>query len=342
MLIMEDDVTIDATGKRGRWVTIAGGRRVFIASTKEVVKSDLKRLKKASTATLDKQVVTTQDGREITKYVYPEGVAQKKAQYKFARVAALLSERDKIEKKLRTRVRGMDRDSDEPPTKDQASALALLLISTTGIRAGEGETDGKATYAATSLERRHVSVKDNNVQLSFRGKAGVQIDLSFDDEELATGLRQCLGGKDSDPSGASIFQYEGSDGRPVSRDMLIRDLRGQSKIGADHYKLHDLRTCKALEVASQEVDKILGEEKPEIPFAPEGAKSSEVKAALKARRVLAKGYIDRVATAVSDQLKNTPSVAMADYTEPALIESMLESLGFAEPGSAGKGKFDVK
>jgi len=329
-------ITLDKSGVRGHWITTKGGARVFLPSSAEEEAADLDALKRAAEGSLDKVTITTKDGRQVTQYVYPEGLAEKKAEYKFARVQKLLSERDKIEASLRDGIG--DPSAGDPMSKDAIEKTAVLLILKTGIRAGdeEGRTGGGATYAASTLEKRHVTVEGDTVHLKFRGKAGVNQDVSVEDKQLAGAMRALLG-SDSNAAADKLFQH-GTPRKVVTRQGLI----GQMKVVNKHYKLHDLRTAKAQEVGSATVDALLKEDKPILPTVSALAKAKDIKKALRDRKALAKSYIDRVANAVSGQLGNKPAVALGDYTNPALIEHMLTELGFAQPVQTGKGKFDVK
>lgn len=161
-------------------------------------------------------------------------------------------------------------------------ATVLLLLDRTGFRPGS-DRDTKAAvkaFGATTLEAQHVRVEGDTLHFDFTGKKGVRIQKSLQDAMLADQIRprHARGGRLFEVTDASM------------RDYLQQDL------GAKGFKLKDFRTwngtAKALEVMKT------------LP------KPTTATAFKKAQRA--------VATAVSEHLGNTPSVALNSYIDPSV------------------------
>jgi DNA topoisomerase-1 len=158
---------------------------------------------------------------------------------------------------------------------DTAAAVRLMLL--TGMRpGGEANTQAeKQAYGATTLRKDHVSVDGNLIRFDFTGKKGVRIRGSVSDPALATLIERKLG-----EPGDKLF-----DTSAAKANQFVK-----ATAGGD-YKSKDLRTMKANEVAAEFVRAL-----------PVPRTSKERMESIKA-----------VATAVSQQLGNTPAVALKDY-----------------------------
>lgn len=281
---------------------------------------------KAGGTPAGKQVeFTRKDGTKGTKWVYPAEHVAKASDAKFSRVGDLAKQADKIEAKLRQEVRGKGEMT--PP---KMVAVIILLMRETGIRVGEGsdkpgKTKGDPTYGATSLQKQNVKLQGDAITLDFRGKSGVTHALKVRDHDLANALRQLLGGQDEvKGSKEPLFPK-------VTRQMVAARLK---KFNAN-YTAKDLRTLKASEAASAKVLEIINRQSDpepdpeEVPAGEEGKKKRKLSAKELARRK-ARALTKEVAQHVAGALGNTPSVALAKYIHPDVIEHMLRQRGLKE------------
>jgi DNA topoisomerase-1 len=284
----------------GNWITTKTGKHIFIGGVQRK-----RRPKKPLGVKSDS-----------------ESWQKKAALFKFAITSSMARNRDRLDFSTRREVERKQIDR----KKAVASVVRLMLL--TGIRVGggkdrtgvtyvhvKGQKDkkvAKTTYAATSLLKKHVSIKGNRVELNFRGKAGVMRKVVVTDKPLAESIRAFMGGKDSAPDdNSSLFQYK-DDGMTsvVSRYSVQKRIK---KFDPD-YKPKDFRTLKANEVATESVAKILGEEH-DIPRTEKG------------KVAFAKKIINRIGKETSRELGNKPSVALRNYVNPKLVETALEMLG---------------
>jgi DNA topoisomerase-1 len=109
------------------------------------------------------------------------------ASSKFARIRALDRVMPDVDKAL----------SDQAMTSD--TAAVAMLVRKMGVRPGKRAKLGRVqAYGATTLERRHVKVVGDRVQLDFIGKEGVRNQLELEDAELAKVLKRRMRGKTGD------------------------------------------------------------------------------------------------------------------------------------------------
>jgi DNA topoisomerase IB len=165
------------------------------------------------------------------------------------------------------------------------AAAAVRLMYLTGMRPGGDEDTGakEKAYGATTLLKSHVKVDDNVISYDFIGKKGVRIQNSVRDDALAGFISKRLTANDGDV----LFRASAAQANAV-----IKGAAGEI------FKAKDLRTLKANQLAADTIAKM------DVP-AGETARKEAVK---------------MVATVVSKQLGNTPSVALADYINPMVFE----------------------
>ena len=216
----------------------------------------------------EKYLATGVDSKGRTQYVYPKGVLAKGQRQKYARIERLQDKADDVMTRVVQDAKG-----------GRVEAQAVYTMYKTGFRPGS-ERDTKAdkqAYGATTLLRKQVKVKpDNKVSFDFIGKKGVHIKKTVKDSLLHNIMKERI--KDEhlfDTSDSEVREYF------------------QSKAGKQ-FKLKDIRTLKAFEVA----DEVL-----------ESTKSKDPKIIKK-----------QVVKAVSEELGNTAAVAASSYIAPKLEE----------------------
>lgn len=304
VVALNEEYKSDASG---RWVTIKG-RPVFIsADTPDEL--DLNALKPPTEAPDDDvTVVTMKDGRERKEY--SKEWLQKTARYKFAKVVDIERRREEIESALSKDVEDALAAGDMD--NNAQASLCALLIAKTGMRPGSpgqgtkvksGENKGvfQKTYGATTVQKKHVTIKGDTVRFRYLGKSGVQRDVSVTDPLIARGVTKLLEGKT--PS-KDVF-----DG--ISEDTLIRRVKRFNS----HYKTKDFRTAIAMQEATKAMAELLSGKRQEIPDKPEKVKA------------LARKLVGELGKKISAKLGNTPAVAISNYTSPALVEHFLSQYG---------------
>lgn len=181
----------------------------------------------------------------------------------------------------------VERDAD---TNDDAAAL--LLIRKLGMRPGSDKDTGadKQAHGATNLLARHVTVTGGRVELDFTGKKGVHIQLSTDDPVIVSAIRRRLESRSGDDR---LFQTNETRTRAYMRSTGV----------PAGFLLKDLRTVRANVDALREIA---------------GSDPPLTKVEFRRRRLA-------VATKVSEQLGNTPTLALSSYINPTVFSPWVKS-----------------
>lgn len=173
------------------------------------------------------------------------------------------------------------------------SAAALLLIRKLGMRPGSDRNTGaeKQAHGATNLLAKHATVSGSVTTLNFTGKKGVHIILKTKDpliNKVITDRRKTRMRNDRlfDTNEAQTRAYMQSTGVPAG------------------FLLKDLRTVHANVVALREVEK----KKNKVP---------QTKTEFRRWR-------REVAIAVSNELGNTPTLALASYINPTVFAKWVQ------------------
>ena len=90
------------------------------------------------------------------------------------------------------------------PRRETVLATLVRLLDTTLVRIGNDEyARTNRSYGLTTLRNRHADVKGSRLFLKFRGKSGIEHDVSLDDPRVARVVRRCQA-----MPGQDLFQYE--------------------------------------------------------------------------------------------------------------------------------------
>jgi DNA topoisomerase-1 len=124
------------------------------------------------------------------------------------------------------------------PGLSQCKVLAAVvrLLEATLIRIGTAEyaRDNKS-YGLTTLRRRHVSLAGQTLRFHFKGKSGVEHDVTINDRRIATVMKRCM-----EISGQELFHYHDATGekRSISSGSVNDFLRdtGRGEFTAKHYR----------------------------------------------------------------------------------------------------------
>ena len=182
-------------------------------------------------------------------------------------------------------------------------ATIVRLLDTTYMRVGNEEyAASNGSYGLTTLRTRHAGVRGNTLQLRFRGKSGVQQQVTLSDPRVARVVRRC-----QQLPGQDLFQYEDADGTVHtvgSSDVnsYLREIAAPSPRGAgvaedQHFTAKDFRTWGGTLAAIR----LLAE----MPWDEAGASQRAMASMRKA-----------VETDVARQLGNTLAVCRKSYTDP--------------------------
>ena len=177
-------------------------------------------------------------------------------------------------------------------SREAVIAAVVRLLDQEHLRVGsEAYARENNSFGATTLRRRHVKQLGRAVKMRFRGKSGIQRELTITDRTLTRVVRRC-----ADLPGQHLFQYIDDEGEPqpvTSTDVndYIRDAMGE-EFTAKHF-----RTWGASVIAFEQLC-AAGEE-----------------------GVSLKQMLEPVAEA----LGNTLAISRKSYVHPALIEAVKEN-----------------
>lgn len=180
-------------------------------------------------------------------------------------------------------------------TLRKMAAVVVRLLDTTLIRVGnQTYARQNKSFGLTTLRRRHVTLTQNSVRLRFRGKSGVEHDVTVNDRRIARVVRRCM-----EIDGQLLFRYVDASGqwRPVDSGAVNNYLRD---VGGGSFSAKDFRTWAASVYALERLCCVHGDNE----------------------RALTRAVAE-VVREVAGLLGNTPAVCRACYIHPAIIEACL-------------------
>lgn len=190
---------------------------------------------------------------------------------------------NELRKKKEQILNELRNDMKKPETREVS--IVLALINHTGIRPGSSTNTkaAKQAYGATTLKAEHV--RDGGTRLKFTGKKGVALDIKVTDPTLIKVLAEKSKGKSK---GENLFNVD---------DTNLREYTKTKDGGGFNPK--DFRTAKGTEAAIA---------------AMAGLKPPKNEAEYKK-------LVKKIATEVSKQLGNTPTIALQSYIDPTVFAS---------------------
>lgn len=229
---------------------------------------------------------TGRDARGRKQYRYHPRWREVRDSDKYSRLQQFGNALPKLRKQLQAQV-------DAPGfNREKVLATVVLLLDATLIRVGNSQyARDNRSYGLTTLRTRHVDIKGSEIQFQFRGKSGVEHQVSIKDRRLATVLKRCL-----ELPGQNLFQYldENGERRTVSSTDVNAYLH--SLTGAD-FTAKDYRTWAGSALALAVLR--------ELAWQPESD---------------AKRHVVEMVKNVARQLGNTPAVCRKCYIHPAVLE----------------------
>jgi DNA topoisomerase-1 len=177
--------------------------------------------------------------------------------------------------------------------REKVLATVVRLLDTTLIRIGSPEyARENRSYGLTTLRKRHLDVHAAQIHFKFRGKSGIEHDVTVTDPRVARVVRRCM-----DLPGHDLFQYLDDDRQRhiVSSADINEYLR---EISGSDFTAKDYRTWAG------------------SVFALAGLARLEWETLSEARR-----HIAATIKAVSGLLRNTPAVCRKCYVHPAIVSA---------------------
>jgi DNA topoisomerase I len=229
---------------------------------------------------------TGRDARGRKQYRYHAQWRELRDQHKYGRMLAFAKALPKLRAQLETHLArpGLDRE--------KVMALVVSLLDHTLIRIGNQRyLRDNQSYGLTTLRNRHVQVKGSTIRFQFRGKRGVEHNVTLNDRRLASLLKRCM-----ELPGQALFQYLDEDGQRHSVGSGEVNQFLQQLTGAD-FTAKDYRTWAGSSLA---LDLL----KP-LAWEPESE---------------AKRQVAAIVRQVATRLGNTPAVCRRCYIHPAVLE----------------------
>jgi DNA topoisomerase I len=181
----------------------------------------------------------------------------------------------------------------------KAKVLAALvrLLEKTFIRVGNDEyARANRSFGLTTMRDGHVKIAGSKVRFIFRGKSGIEHELTLDDRRLARIVKQCR-----DLPGQELFQYRDARGRVV--DIGSADVNAYLKaITGRDFTSKDFRTWAGTVLAAALLRDF-----------------EAVDSQARARK-----NVVRAIEEVARRLGNTRAVCRKCYVHPAVIDAYLD------------------
>lgn len=188
---------------------------------------------------------------------------------------------------------------------EKVLALVVILMEQTNIRIGNGFYEKLyGSFGLTTLKDKHVVINGSQTKFIFKGKKGVEHDISLKNKKLSALVKKCR-----DIPGKELFQYYDDAGmrHPIDSGMVNNYIK---KISGTDFSAKDFRTWSGTLHAFKALQE-LG------TYENEAEKKKKIVEAL-----------DRVA----GQLGNTRTVCKKYYVHPAII-SVFENNTIAKYGN---------
>jgi DNA topoisomerase-1 len=230
---------------------------------------------------------TGRDARGRKQYRYHPRWREIRDSNKYERILAFGAALPKLRARLEQHLalRGMPRE--------KVMALVVQLLESTLIRVGNSRyARENRSYGLTTLRARHVAVQGAAIRFQFRGKSGVEHQVTLKNQRLARIMRRCM-----ELPGQHLFQYLDDAGarHPVSScdvNQFIQELTGGD------FTAKDYRTWAGSALALDDLRR--------RDWQPEAA---------------ARHNLVETVKQVSRQLGNTPAVCRQCYIHPDVLEA---------------------
>jgi DNA topoisomerase-1 len=180
-------------------------------------------------------------------------------------------------------------------SRDKVMATVITLLDATLIRVGNSQyARDNRSYGLTTLRNRHVEVNGTAIQFQFRGKSGVEHQITVKDRRLARIIKRCL-----EIPGQNLFQYLDENGERHTVSSSDVNAYLQTLTGAD-FTAKDYRTWAGSALALAVLRELQWETESD-----------------------AKRHVVEMVKNVAKQLGNTPAVCRKCYIHPAVLDGFL-------------------
>jgi DNA topoisomerase-1 len=195
---------------------------------------------------------------------------------------------------------------------EKVLALVVIIMEQTNIRIGNNFYEKLyGSFGLTTLKDRHVVINGSQTKFIFKGKKGVEHDISLKNKKLSALVKKCR-----DIPGKELFQYYDEEGNrhPIDSGMVNNYIK---KISGTDFSAKDFRTWSGT-LHAFKAFKELG------TFETDTEKKKKIVEAL---------------DIVAGQLGNTRTVCKKYYVHPAII-SLYEENAFTKYGDQLQGNTD--
>ncbi|RON24371.1 DNA topoisomerase [Pseudomonas brassicacearum] len=180
-------------------------------------------------------------------------------------------------------------------SRDKVMATVITLLDATLIRVGNTQyARDNRSYGLTTLRSRHVEVNGSAIRFQFRGKSGVEHQITVRDRRLARIIKRC-----QEIPGQNLFQYLDENGERHTVSSADVNAYLQTLTGAD-FTAKDYRTWAGSVLALSVLR--------ELHWEPESD---------------AKRHVVEMVKNVARQLGNTPAVCRKCYIHPAVLDAFM-------------------
>jgi DNA topoisomerase-1 len=193
---------------------------------------------------------------------------------------------------------------------DKVIAAIVQLLDTTLIRIGSAEyARDNQSYGLTTLRKKHVKIEAGQLRFKFRGKSGIEHDVTVDNPRIKRIVRRC-----AELPGHDLFQYLDDDG--TRRTVGSADINDYLRRASDaDFTAKDYRTWAGSVYALAALRRLM------------------CSSAAEARRHIVSTVKD-----VAGLLRNTPAVCRRCYIHPAVISAFeADELQSLPPGRSRRG-----
>lgn len=233
------------------------------------------------------------DDKNRKQYIYHPDWIKISQENKFSKIVDFGLSLPKIRSKIKYDMQGNIMD------KRKILATIIWLLEHTFIRIGNEEyTRDNDSFGLTTLRNRHVKVKGNEIKFSFKGKSGVEAELSISNPTVAKTVKKCI-----ELPGYVLFQYIDDNGEKHVVDSS--DVNAFLKeITHDDFTAKDFRTWGATDLSANFFYR--------IGHSPD-------------KKIIKKNIKDAVKK-VSNHLNNTVTVCKYYYIHPTVIKTYEENI----------------
>jgi DNA topoisomerase-1 len=247
---------------------------------------------------------TGRDARGRKQYRYHPRWRETRDANKYDRMAAFSRALPKIRRRVA-------RDQKLPGIPcDKVVAVIVQLLDTTLIRVGSVEyARDNQSYGLTTLRKKHLKIEAGQLRFRFRGKSGIEHDVTVDDPRIKRIVRRC-----AELPGHDLFQYLDEDGtRHTVGSADINDYLRRAS-GAD-FTAKDYRTWAGSVYALAALRRLVC-----------------------SNAAQARHHVVATIKDVAGLLRNTPAVCRRCYIHPAVISAFeADELQDLQSGRAQRG-----